>query len=140
MPAIVSNADVETCLREILTGEGFRLNSPRAHGQTGVDIIATNKDSETYHIEVVGYKAAGPARAKDFFEGFFRAISRLNDNAKHCVLAVSHLAATGLPARARQHRVAWLRIADAFPELEVWLVNVEQRAYRRATRREWVQD
>lgn len=136
LPAIVSNAAVENCLRAVLEEEGYSLSERRAHGQTGVDIVAT-KASETYHIESIGYKESGPARAKDFYEGFFRALSRLNDGAKHCVIAVSNRAETGLPARARQHRVAWLRIADAFLELEIWSVDTSKRAYRRTTWREW---
>lgn len=140
MPAIVSNADVETCLREILAGDGFRLNSPRAYGQTGVDIIATSEGGEMYYFETIGYKAAPPARAKDFYEGFFRIVSRLNDGARHCVLGLSHRAAIGLPARAKQHRVAWLRIAEAFPELEIWLVDTDSRTYRRTTWRQWAED
>ncbi len=122
MPAIVTNAEMEDCLREILGREGFHLSSRRAHGQAGVDIVASKGD-ERYHIEIVGYKAAGPARAKDFYEGFFRTVSRLDDAAKRCVLALSHRATVGLPARAKQHRTAWLRVAEAFPELEIWLVD-----------------
>ena len=95
---------------------------------------------KAYHIEVVGYKAAAPTRAKDFYEGFFRAVSRLDDGAKRCVLALSHRSAVGLPARAKQHRTAWLRVADTFPELELWLVNTDSRTYRRTTWREWAED
>jgi hypothetical protein len=140
MPAVVSSADVENCLREILGSEGFSLSPRRAHGQQGVDIIASDAKGEAYHIEVVGYKSEGPARAKDFYEGFFRTVSRLDNNAKHCILALSHRAAVGLPARARQHGTAWMRIAEAFPELEIWLVDTEGKTYKRTTWREWVED
>jgi hypothetical protein len=76
MPAIVTNADVERCPREILKNEGFRLSSERAHGETGVDIIA-RKEEEDYHTETIGCKQSGPARAKDFYEAFFRIVSPL---------------------------------------------------------------
>ena len=46
-------------------------------------------------------------------------------------------AEAGLPVRAQRHRVAWLRIADAFPELEIWLVNVDEHKYKSTTWREW---
>lgn len=108
------------------------LSPTRAYGQTDVDIIAS-RGEETFHIETIGYKESPPARAKDFYESFFRVVSRLNDGASHLVLALSHRAAIGLPARAKQHRVAWLRIADAFPELEIWLVDTVGRTYQRAT-------
>jgi len=61
MAAPVVNLEVENCLREILGQEGFRLNPQRAHGQTGVDIVATNMKGKAYHIEVVGYKAKNHA-------------------------------------------------------------------------------
>lgn len=139
MQAPVSSFDLENCLRQLLIEEGYSVSAKRSHGQTGVDIVAS-KGSETYHIETIGYKKVGSVRAKDFFEGFFRAVSRLNDGAMHCVLALSDRAKVGLPARARQHRVAWLRIADAFPELEIWLVDAENRAYSRTTWDCWVKE
>lgn len=139
MRAPVTNAQVEDCLRQLLKGDGYSVSPKRLHGENGVDIIAS-RNSETYHIEVIGYKKVGAVRARDFFEGFFRIVSRLNDGATHCVLALSHHAATGLPARAKQHRVAWLRIADAFPELEIWLVDTENRAYSRTSWDCWVRE
>lgn len=39
---------------------------------------------------------------------------------------------------ARQHRVAWTRIAQAFPELEIWLVDVEALDYQRTSWMEWL--
>jgi hypothetical protein len=62
----------------------------------------------------------------------------LNDGATRCVLALSNKAETGLPQRAKQHRIAWLRIAEAFPELEIWLVDTKRNTYRRTPWRVWV--
>ena len=138
MQTPVSNSEVEDTLRQLLTDEGYQLTDKRVHGETGVDIIA-EKSSETYHIEAIGYKKVGAVRAKDFFEGFFPAVSRLNQGATHCILAVSHHAETGLPTRAQQHQQAWLRIAQAFPELEIWLIDTGKIAYRRTTWREWAE-
>lgn len=72
-------------------------------------------------------------KSQGFYEGFFRAVSRLNDGATRCVLALSNKAETGLPQRAKQHRMAWLRIAEAFPELEIWLVDTKLKTYKRKT-------
>jgi len=138
MPALVTNSAVEDCLRTLLLAEGYSLTPKRACGQTGVDIVA-KKGDESFHIECIGYKESGPARAKDFYESFFRCVSRLNDDATHCVIGLSHRAEIGLPARAKQHRVAWLRLAIAFPELQIWLVNTDTRSYRRATWKEWAE-
>jgi hypothetical protein len=137
MPAIVSDSEIERCLRGLLKEEGFSLSLKRAHGQTGVDLLASKK-GEVYHIEIIAYKRAGSARAKDFFEAFFRVVSRLDDGAKHCVLALSRRTEIGLPARANQHRVAWRRIRKTFPELEIWLVDTEKCTYRRTTWGQWL--
>lgn len=136
MPAITKSSEVEDCLRRILAGEGYALSQKLERGQNGVDILAT-KNGESYHIEVIAYKSSGSMRARDFFEGFFRTISRLNDGAKHCILALSQDWENGLPARAKQHHEAWMRIATAFPELETWIVNVKTRAYRPVPWHDW---
>ncbi len=137
MPAIVPNEATEECLRQVLANEGYSLNPPRAHGETGVDIIARKDDLDIY-IEVIGYKSSPPARAKDFYESFFRAVSRIKNGAGKCVIAIPHLAERGLPARASQHGEAWTRIGNAFPELEIWLVNVEGKSYDRSAWNEWL--
>ncbi|WP_156776995.1 hypothetical protein [Nitrococcus mobilis] len=136
MPSIVRNDDTENCLREILEEESYDLTPNRGYGETGVDIIAS-KDGKEFHIEVIGHKSSGPARAKDFYEVFFRAVSRLDDGASQCVIAMPHLAARGLPARARQYGVAWNRIGKAFPELQIWLVNVESKTYEKSSWNQW---
>ena len=133
----VATGTVESVPRDCLAAEGFVLSPPRANGQTGVDILA-KKGGESWHVEVIGYKKAGPSRAKDFYEAFFRATSRLNDGAKHCVIALASEARVGLPARARQHAEAWKRLGRAFPELEIWLVDVSDRKYSRHNWLEWL--
>ena len=70
MPSIVTSKDVESVLRDLLKKEGYYLSSQRGYGETGVDIVAT-KGNEAWHIECIGYKSSGPARAKDFTRAFF---------------------------------------------------------------------
>jgi hypothetical protein len=137
MPAVVSNTATENCLRALLERRGYRLNPKRAYGETGADIIASN-DKEYLHIEVIGYKSSGPARAKAFYESFFRAVSRLKDGASRCVIAIPILAKQGLPARARQHGEAWIRNGQAFPELEIWLVDTENQLYKWSLWNDWL--
>lgn len=138
MPSIVSNSDAEQCLRAILKSEGYELSPVRQFGETGVDVIAS-RAADIFYIEVIGYKSSGPARAKDFYESFFRAISRLKHGAKKCVIAMPINAKVGLPARANQYGIAWGRIGMAFPELEIWLIDTEKRAIERSAWAEWGQ-
>jgi hypothetical protein len=136
MPSIVTNSDTERCLRTVLKSEGYELSFERGYGETGVDVIAS-RDSDTVHIEVIGYKSSGPARAKDFYESFFRAISRVKDGAKRCVIAMPINAKIGLPARANQYGIAWNRIGAAFPELEIWLIDINNMVIERSTWDAW---
>jgi hypothetical protein len=137
MGRVVKSEDVEKSLRERLEGEGYTLSKQRNWGETGVDILATD-DRETFHIEVIGYKSSGPARAKDFYEVFFRAVSRLNDDASHCVIALPKQFEIGLPQRAKQHGIAWKRIGDTFSELEIWLIDVENKTYKKTEWESWL--
>lgn len=102
MAALISNQETEECLRACLTAEGYALSVLGAHGQTGVDILAKKGDEEVF-IEVIGFKQSPPARAKDFYEVFFRAVSRLVNGAKHCVIALPRRSELGLPARAKHY-------------------------------------
>ena len=138
MPSIIKNLDVDKCLRVILQRDGYQLSDELGHGQTGVDILAS-KSGEDWHIECIGFKSSPPARAKDFFESFFRAVSRLNDGAVHCVIALPKRFEKGLPARAAHHGVAWRRLADIFPELEIWLVDVDGDNLERTRWGEWLE-
>ena len=137
MPSIVPNPEAEQCLRDLLEEEGYDLSYPLRNGETGVDIKATKGD-DVWHIEVIGYKSSPPARSKDFYEVFFRAVSRLDDDATHCVIAIPEQARAGLPQRVQQYQTAWRRIAKAFPELEIWLVDVESKQYSRSTWGDWL--
>ena len=128
MPSLVKNSATEKALRKALKSKGYTLSPGRKNGDTGVDILA-KKEGLQVHIEVIGHKSSAPARSKDFFESFFRAVSRLKDGASRCVIAMPNLAKRGLPLRAKHYGQAWTRISDAFPELEIWLVDVKGKAF-----------
>ena len=126
------------CLRTILIEiEGYELSKLLPNGFTGCDIIA-QKGRETIHIEVIGYKTSGPARARDFFQAFFRAISRIRIGATHCVIAMPDRAKRGLPIRAHNYGQAWTRIGNAFPELQIWLVDVDRCSYEVTSWNSWL--
>lgn len=135
---MTQNKDVEKSLRHFLQDNGYKLEIPeRKNGETGVDIIAL-RDGKGWHIEVIGFKESPPARSKDFYEVFFRAISRLKDGAEHIAIALPDRFRNGLPQRAKQYGIGWQRIGDAFPELEIWLVDAENNKVETTKWNDWV--
>lgn len=118
----VANDLAETVLRHWLKTNGYSVSKTRAYGENGVDVIA-RRGREALYIEVIGYSSKPSKRARDFFEAFFRAVSRLKDGANFCVIAMPEEYGRGLKQRAAQYDIAWRRIGVAFPELSIWLVN-----------------
>jgi len=131
--AIISAKEVERVVRETLERDGYEVSNARGYGETGADIIATRK-SERLFIEAIAFKQSAPARAKDFYEIFFRAVSRLKDGATLCVVALPSRFGMGLRQRAKAIGPAWCRIGNSFPELEIWLVNTTEDTIER---RDW---
>jgi hypothetical protein len=114
MAALITSKEVETILRTALARDGYKTSVERGYGETGADIIAERRD-ELLHIEAIAFKSLPSARAKDFYEVFFRAVSRLDDGVPACVIALPSRFAMGLPQRARVIGRAWRRIGKAFP-------------------------
>jgi hypothetical protein len=77
----LSNAATERMLPTRLVAVGYSLSEQRGYGETGVDIVAVKGD-ETFQIEVIGYKKNPPQRSRDFYEAFFRVVSRLDQDAR----------------------------------------------------------
>jgi hypothetical protein len=118
----MTSAETEQNLRSFLLSRGYKLSQPLTiNGATGPDLIAERDGLKTY-IEIIGYKASGSARSRDFYEAFFRCISRLRLGAEHIVLACPCHFRDGLRERVRNLGNAWLRLGTAFPELELWFV------------------
>ena len=132
------SAQVERALRRRLTDEGYKLSQPLGSGDTGADIIARRGDEAAY-IEVIGFDISPPRRSKDFYESFFRAVSRLSDGATSVVIALPSRFARGLKQRASHYGIAWERISEAFPELSIWLVDTEGEMYQRRSWGEWLE-
>ena len=129
MALSVTGAQVESVLRRLLPQQGYVLhNLPRGRGETGADIIA-KKHGRITAIECIGFQEVPPLRSKQFYEAFFRAVSRLNDGAHECIMALPMRFGRGMNRRARHYGVAWKRIAEAFPELQIWLVDTDRWAY-----------
>ena len=137
MALSVTGKQVESVLRKLLPQKGYEVqNPPRECGETGADIIARNGEERVF-IECIGFQEHPPTRSKQFYEAFFRAISRLKDGANRCVMALPARFKRGMNARARQYGKAWKRIGDAFPELQFWFVEVEKNRYEMSKWNDW---
>jgi hypothetical protein len=136
MAAVVTSRDVETAVRLVLAERGYELSIVRTHGETGADIVGTKGD-DIVHIEAIALKSSPPARAKDFYESFFRAVSRLTPTRSACAIALPARFGMGLHQRARAIGIAWQRIGAAFPELEIWLVDTENGSIKQTSWSSW---
>lgn len=132
----IANEAVVDALRLRLEKQGYKLSPKRPFGAQGADIIA-EKSGEKIIAEVIGYKSSGPARRSDFAVAFWVTIGRVDEypGAK-VIIALPSQFGRGLGARLDSRRGAWQRIGSAFPELEVWLVDVLDQSYERHT---WTQ-
>ncbi len=137
MALSVTGEQVESILRKLLPQEGYKLlNKPRTQGETGADIIA-KKNGMGIFIECIGFQKVPPLRSKQFYEVFFRAISRLKNGATRCILALPTRFKDGMNQRAEHYSEAWKRIGDAFPELEIWFVNITDEVYEEYKWNDW---
>jgi hypothetical protein len=107
MALSVKSEQVESILRKLLPRRGYKLlNKPRTRGETGADIIAQKGDIRV-SIECIGFQEVAPLRSKQFYEGFFRAISRLKNGTTRCVLALPIRFKNGMNQRAKHYGEAW---------------------------------
>ena len=134
----ITNSETETSLRDMLKKEGYKLSSKKGLGKLGSDIKAA-KDNEDWYIEVVGFEESSLETVKDFYEAFFQSISRLNNKgSKHIIIAMPEQYRKILPIRAKMYKNAWKRIAQVFPELEIWLVDIDNKKYQRTAWIYWL--
>jgi hypothetical protein len=137
MALTISGEQVEAVLRKLLPRQSYVLrNPPRKKGETGADILA-EKNGRLTAVECIGFQQNPPLRSKQFYEAFFRAISRLEQGVQECVMALPARFADGMNQRARHYGVAWKRIAEAFPELRIWLVSIDKCSYEVHTWADW---
>jgi hypothetical protein len=121
----IKGEEIESVLRSLLLKEGYRLNERRQLGETGVDIRA-EREGRLVAIECIGFQEHPPTRSREFYEVFFRAISRLGEKVEKSIIALPAQFGRGLDSRARQHGTGWKRIGEAFPELEIWLIDTQK--------------
>jgi hypothetical protein len=133
---VVANEAVVDALRAALQKKGYSILPKRPFGAQGADIVA-EKGDEKVVAEVIGYKVAGPSRRSDFAVAFWAAIGRVDQypNAKVAIALPSQFI-QGFGARLDSRRGVWKRIGTAFPELEIWFVDVTRQDYERCL---WIQ-
>ena len=132
----VTGEQVEAVVRQSLADTGYMLSPLLRRGETGPDVLA-RKGLEVLAIECIGFQEVPPLRSKQFYEAFFRAISRLRDGATQCIMALPVRFGRGMNQRARQYGIAWQRLAQSFPELRIWLVNTETGEVERHAWSDW---
>jgi hypothetical protein len=138
MPELITKIEIENFLRELLKSKGYKLSSKKGLGKLGPDIKAT-RGKKDWYIEIIGFDQSGPERVEEFYNAFFRSVSRLNNrDCKHIVIAMPEESRKSLPIRAKIYEVAWKRIAKVFPELEIWLVDIVNQKYQKTSWIYWL--
>jgi len=125
---LVEAADIERVIRRYLEESGYSLSSPRKYGQTGVD-VAAQRGRSTCFVEIIGFQSHPPTRSREFYEAFFRVISRDRNNPHDIlVLALPKRFKDGMRQRKQHYSVAWDKLGKAFPNLRLWYVDTEKDA------------
>jgi hypothetical protein len=117
---------VEQVIRKYLEDKGCHLSTPKKSGETGPDIVAKSGKS-TWFVEVIGFQEKPWIRSREFYEAFFRIISRDRGNPNdNLVLVLPKRFKNGMRQRKLQYPVAWGKLGKAFPNLRLWYVDTEQ--------------
>ena len=133
-----TNSEMENVLRDLLKDEGYKLTKRTGLEKLSSDIKVSLDDGGLY-IEIIENEEPGVKKNIDFYQAFFKALSRLNNkNCKHIIIAMLESSRKNLPIRAKIHKVAWKRIAEAFTELEIWLVDTVNKKYQKTSWIYWL--
>lgn len=126
MSKLISSKQVEKVIRRLLEDDGYSLSPTKKQGETGADITAKKSDS-TYFIEVIGFQSHPPIRSREFYEAFFRAISRDRNNPNNIlVIGLPIRFKNGMKQRKYQYPIAWEKLGRVFPNLKLWYIDTEQ--------------
>ncbi len=127
MPELITASEVEQVIRKYLEGDGCNMSSSRKWGETGADIIATRGKS-TWYVEVIGFHSNKSIRSRKFYEAFFRVVSRDRDNPNDMlIIGLPVRFKDGMRRRRNQYPVAWDKLGEAFPNLQVWYADTERK-------------
>ena len=140
MALLVKGRQVESVVRTLLRQKGYKLkNKKLRHWEHGADILAEKNGSQVA-IECIGYQENNSTRSRQFYEVFFRVLSRIGKGFSECVIALPEEFRKGMDRRARQYGEAWQRIGKTFPELKIWFVDVAKKNYAPKPWGFWPQD
>lgn len=121
---LIKSEEVEKVIRKYLKSKKYIVSTPKSHGETGVDIEAT-KGNRKLFIESIGYNSNPQIKSREFFESFFRIISRDENKKTHkIILALPIRFKNGMQQRKAQYGIAWDKLADIFPNLDIWYVDI----------------
>lgn len=132
---LVASKDVDKIVREHLNSLGYTLSKEKKPGETGCDIIAKKRE-ESLFVEVIRFQNHLPIRSREFYECFFRIISR--DRAKSSdvlIIALPIEFARGMAQRKKHYGLAWDKLGHAFPNLCIWYID---RKSGKITKRSWL--
>ncbi len=125
MVKLVEASHVEGVIRKYLEENGHNLSSPRKYGETGADITAEREES-TCFVEIIGFQSHPPTRSREFYEAFFRVISRDRNNPHDTlVLALPKRFKDGMSQRKQHYAFAWDKLGKTFTNLKLWYVDTE---------------
>ena len=124
---LVASRDVESVVNRYLRDKGYAVVcADRRNGTTGCDIIA-RYGGQRILLEVIGFQSVAPIRSREFYECFFRAISRDEDRTgDRLVMALPIRFSDGIRQRKSHYAHAWNKISRAFPNLEIWYVDTKR--------------
>ena len=126
MAKTVEASRVEQVIRKYLEDRECQLSTPKKLGETGPDIVAKSGKS-TWFVEVIGFQEKPWIRSREFYEAFFRIISRDRGNPEDVlIIGLPKPFKDGMKQRKQQYPVAWEKLGKAFPNLRLWYVDTEQ--------------
>ena len=125
MAKLTKSLEVERVVRKYLEDKGCSISSYKRKGETGPDIKAT-RGKYTWFVEAIGFEERPWIRSREFYEAFFRVISRDRDNPDDVlVLALPKRFKNGMRQRKQQYPIAWEKLGKAFPNLGFWYVDTQ---------------
>jgi hypothetical protein len=128
--AAVTTRDAQETLEAWFRTAGHQVLANNARGDRPGPDYVVQVGERRVAVEVIGHKHNGVSRTNDFRSAFFQLLTRLDDPAGtpgRLALAMPIVHVRGSRDRRTGMNAAWERIGEAFPELEVWYLDMRKR-------------